>query len=60
MEYNKPDTKIVDCGGDKCISEFQDKTYGKNKRVANHASSKGAMKCRYRCATCLKEHITKD
>jgi hypothetical protein len=41
----------------KCDSEYQDGLYGKDMRVANHAPSKGAAENRYRCATCLKEHI---
>ncbi len=53
MEYGKPDTVIVQCD---CPNDFQDKTYGKNKRVANHAPSKGAQKDRYRCTSCKKEH----
>jgi len=52
MEYGKKDTEIIDC---KCPNEFQDKRYGKNRRVANHAPSKGSQKNRYRCTSCLKE-----
>lgn len=60
MEYGRRDTEIVYCGGSSCVSEFQDKRYGKNMRVANHASNKGQSKDRYRCATCKKEHIVKE
>lgn len=44
---------IVNCGGDKCNSDFQDKTYGKNKRVANKTAATTAT---YRCTVCLKLH----
>lgn len=57
MEYGKPATVIVNCS---CPNEFQDETYGKNKRVANHAPSKGAQKDRYRCTSCKKEYTAKS
>ena len=47
-------TAILNCT---CVSEFQDKRYGRNKRVFNHAPGGGAHPRRYRCATCLKEKI---
>ena len=34
-------TKIIKCT---CSNEFQDKEYGKNNRVHNHADKKGAEK----------------
>lgn len=41
--------KIMKCS---CISEFQDKEYGKGNRVFN---SCGDDATRFRCATCGKE-----
>lgn len=40
---------IITCN---CASEFQDKEYGKNKRVAN--LKKDVTKCK--CTVCGKEH----
>lgn len=38
-----------------CKNEFQDKTYGKNNRLFNHAPSKGSKNKRYRCTVCGQE-----
>jgi len=35
-----------------CIDTQQDQMYGKQMRVMNHASGKGAYKDRYRCTSC--------
>jgi len=67
-------TIIVQCGGEnmskikrfddapvlrKCISEFQDATYGKGMRVANAAEGKGARKGNYNCSVCGRSHTQK-
>lgn len=41
-------TTLVTCN---CKSEFQDKIYGPNKRVANNTSKESAI-----CTVCGKEH----
>jgi hypothetical protein len=46
-------TKIKKCD---CKDEFQDKRYGKGRRVMNHAPMKGNMPSRFRCTVCAKEH----
>lgn len=43
---------IVNCGGSGCNSPYQDKKYGRGKRVANLRSSGGNSKD-YRCTVCL-------
>jgi hypothetical protein len=43
-------TKILDCG---CDHDFQDKRYGKGKRVHNPAKADNGVK--YRCTVCGKE-----
>lgn len=57
MEYGKKGTVIALCD---CKNQFQDERYGKQKRVMNHAPSKGSQKDRYRCTSCKKEHTIKD
>lgn len=47
-------TKIITCT---CKSEYQDKEYGKGKRVANHASSQGSKEWQWRCTVCGKEKM---
>lgn len=39
---------IVNCGGSSCISPYQDRKYGKGKRVANKMANGN-----YRCTACL-------
>ena len=54
MESNKTPkdpVKIMACD---CEHEFQDKTYGKGRRVYNHAPSVSG----YRCTVCLNEKRT--
>lgn len=46
-------TAIINCD---CKHEFQDAAYGKQKRVHNHAPSKGGKPNRYKCTICGKEH----
>ncbi len=43
-------TKIIKCT---CKHDYQDKKYGKGKRVANECTSK-SMNKQYRCTVCLK------
>lgn len=50
-------SKILKCT---CVSAFQDKEYGKDNRVMNHAPSKGAKPTRYRCTTCRKETESRE
>lgn len=50
-------TVIISCT---CQSTFQDLTYGKQRRLMNHAPSKGAKPNRYRCTVCKKEHEYKS
>lgn len=38
-----------------CQHEFQDANYGKNQRVMNQASKKGAFPKNYRCTVCGKD-----
>lgn len=38
-----------------CKNEFQDKRYGKQKRVANPATEKGVEG--YRCTVCAKHQV---
>jgi hypothetical protein len=38
-----------------CKSDFQDRTYGTQNRVWNHAPSKGSKPKRYRCVVCNVE-----
>ena len=45
-------TKLKKCT---CKDEFQDKRYGKGRRVMNQAPAKGAMPNRYRCTVCGEE-----
>ena len=45
-------TKVISCT---CQHEYQDKVYGKNKRLANK-TQKGNQKDTYRCTVCGKEH----
>ena len=49
-------TKIIKCN---CPNEFQDKEYGKNNRVHNHADKKGAEKDRFKCTSCGTYHNSK-
>lgn len=44
---------IVNCGGTHCKSEYQDKLYGRGKRVANQKSHQGQGSKEYRCTVCL-------
>lgn len=46
-------TKIVKCS---CLHTEQDKMYGKQNRLANHAPSKNSKPKRYRCTVCQREH----
>ena len=46
----KSGTSKVKCDGLNCISEFQDKTYGKNIRLHNYTKA-GKL----RCTVCEKE-----
>ena len=39
---------IVNCGGSSCNSPYQDKKYGRGKRVANPTDNQN-----YRCTVCL-------
>jgi transposase-like protein len=50
-------SKIINC---KCPNSFQDATYGKHRRVANHADAKGNKKSRYRCTSCSSETDVKE
>ena len=45
-------TKLIRCN---CVSEFQDKTYGKGIRVANRNQG-GKQKMGSTCTVCSKEH----
>ena len=45
-------TKIKKCS---CVNEFQDKRYGKGKRVFNSIGKAGRSAEGYRCTVCLKE-----
>lgn len=45
-------SKIANCN---CESEFQDKQYGKQRRVFNEATKKGAEKEKCRCTVCNRE-----
>lgn len=44
--------KIKEC---KCASPYQDKKYGKGKRVMNETKSTKADKTVYRCTVCEQE-----
>lgn len=45
---------IIRCS---CKHTYQDKKYGKNRRVANRCGIKGSGgKSTFRCTVCLKEH----
>lgn len=44
----------------KCESSFQDELYGKNRRVANAAESKGAKKGNFRCSVCGRDHTVRS
>jgi hypothetical protein len=46
-------SKIVSCT---CKHKFQDKMYGKGKRVTTKSSDKGKNAVVYRCTVCGKEH----
>lgn len=48
--------KIIDCGGNDCVSLFQDNRYGKNKRVASKQGKniKGSKAEGYKCSVCGK------
>jgi hypothetical protein len=51
-------TVIIKCGGLSCRHEFQDRTYGKDNRVAN-IMGKGTGDSKVvnvRCTICLKQH----
>lgn len=43
---------IVNCGGSSCNSPYQDKKYGRGKRVANLKRVVSGSK-EYRCTVCL-------
>jgi len=45
-------TIVLPCN---CKSIFQDNLYGNQKRLCNHAPSKGAKNNRYRCTVCKQE-----
>lgn len=45
-------SKILTCT---CKNNYQDEVHGKQKRVFNHAPSKGAKPNRYRCTSCKLE-----
>lgn len=44
-------TKIIKCSG-KCVSNFQDTTYGKGLRVGNLTQKGTKDKAIYRCTVC--------
>jgi hypothetical protein len=44
--------KIATCN---CVHTFQDKRYGKNKRVHNKSTKKNLYPKRHRCTVCLNE-----
>ena len=46
-------TTVKSC---KCSHEFQDATYGKDKRVMNKTDKKQGTNDVYRCTVCNKEH----
>lgn len=55
-EKGLPPTKIISCT---CQHEFQDKTYGKGKRVMNLQGKNGkptGATPKYRCTVCDKGH----
>jgi hypothetical protein len=49
-------TVIVVCD---CTNNFQDATYGRNKRVANYKGSSSKDSPKARCTVCNKEHNCK-
>ncbi len=48
---------IIECS---CINRYQDKRYGKNKRVCNILKRVMSNEDKYRCVVCLKEHGCKS
>lgn len=48
-------TKILRCT---CANDFQDKTYGKGKRVHNRMQDEPSGRPQYRCTACKKVQST--
>ena len=47
---------IAYCRNPKCVSEFQDKVYGKDRRVHNYAPGASGHRCTV-CSTMLDKQI---
>lgn len=53
INISSTSSKIIDCGGNDCVSLFQDNRYGKNKRVASK-QGKNIKAEGYKCSVCGK------
>lgn len=51
------ESKVLPC---KCQNEYQDKQYGKNRRVHNPIAIKGKFDDKYRCTVCGAEKDVKS